>query len=77
MGEHVVHSTVVRGLPADPALADRAAREQLSLADQLGDDLARRAAAIPQLIDPLDRAADLPIERQADLAVLVALKADR
>ena len=39
VGQHVVHRPVVGGDPPNPALADRAAREQLSLAGELGDDL--------------------------------------
>jgi hypothetical protein len=77
VGQHPVHGAVVGGLPPDPPLADRPAREPLTVAHQLGNDLTGGAEAIPQLIDAPNRAADLLIEREADLAVLVALKPDR
>jgi hypothetical protein len=59
VGEEVVLGAEVGRFPANLALPDGAARQPLPLADQFSDDLASRAAAIPQLIDPADRSADL------------------
>ena len=72
-----MHSTVIRRLPPDPPLSDPAAREPLSLRGQLGDDLPTGAAAVPQLEHSPDRAAHLLINAEADLAILIALQADR
>jgi hypothetical protein len=77
VGQEVVHGAIARARPADASLADCSARQLLALGDQLHHDLPGRAQLAPELIDAVDRVADLLVGAEHDPVVLVAVKTDR
>src|SRR5436190_794353 len=77
VGEQVVDRAIARARPAHAPLADRAARQELALGDQLTHELARRAEPPPELKDAFDRVPDLLVGRQHDPPVVGALEPDR
>jgi hypothetical protein len=73
VGQEIVHRSIARSRPSDPAWSDRAPRQLLPLVDQFHHDLACRTLPAPEREHALDRVPGLLIGAEHDPVVFVAV----